>query len=176
MSKKVKNNITNPPPPTTSAGQILKNKIDIKGGKLLFEQRIDLGKIFQDTETAEIDKFDAVFKCLHGYKPAMLDYKKLLPYFFEIVESLRFWIETENEMLKYEPTNEELQAGIKELAAKIGEFGTIKSLAKNYATDPDTVLRWEYGKVFGILYTDLEEYKFQKKYNKIIENKYKSKK
>jgi len=148
------------------------SKIDIKGGKLTFGQRIELGKIFQSSEN-EIVKFEKVFECLHKFKPKATQYKKLLPYFQDIIEGIAFWIEKEQTMLKYEPTAEEMSAGIIELTKKIGEFGTIKALAKNYSKDPDEILEWEYGKVFGILYTDFEEYEFQKRYDKVIEKKYK---
>ena len=50
----------------------------------------------------------------------------------------------------------------------------IKALAKAYGKDPDEILRWQYGKVFGILYTDLEERKFEKKYQQQINGKSRS--
>ena len=34
--------------------------------------------------------------------------------------------------------------------------------------DPDEILEWDYAKVFGILYTDLEERKYETKLNKRI--------
>ncbi len=153
---------------------ILNNKIDIRAGKMTFGQRIELGKIFQ-SEESEVSKFELVFECLHEYRPDVKDYKKLFGYFEEIIEGVRFWIEHETALLKYEPTSEELSAGVKELSQRIGEFGTIKALAKNYSKDPDEILAWEYAKVFGILYTDLEESKYQRRYNKIMERKYKNK-
>jgi len=55
-------------------------------------------------------------------------------------------------------------------------MGTVKALAKAYAKDPDEIFKWKYSKVFGILYSDLEEHKFRQRYNKVIEQKYKSKK
>lgn len=158
-----------------NAEQVLKNKIDIEGGRLTFGQRIELGRIFQDTTTTEVEKFEKTFMCLHQYMPEVNDYKKLINYFQEIIDGLTYWITQEGEKLKYDPTPEEVSAGIKDLSAKIGEFGTIKALAKNYSRDPDEILQWEYGKVFGILYTDLEEHKYQEKYHKVLERKYKNK-
>ena len=99
------------------------------------------------------------------------DSKKILPYFKRIIEGLEFWSEQEQTLLKYEPSQEELRAGIKDFSKKVGEFSTIKALAKAYNKDPDDILKWEYGKVFGILYTDLEEFKFNKRYQKVIESK-----
>ena len=40
-----------------------KKKIDVKGGKLTFGQRIELGKIFQSEDT-EVRKFEKVLQLL----------------------------------------------------------------------------------------------------------------
>ena len=151
-----------------------KNKItqiDVKGGQLTFGQRIYLGKVFE-SEGTDFDKFIQTFEILHE-KPLKSQYKNLLNYFNEIIEGLIFWIEQENTKLKYTPTIEEKKAGVQEFSQKVGEFSTIKALAKAYSKDPDDILEWKYGKVFGILYTDLEEYKYNVRYNKIIEEKFK---
>lgn len=154
-----------------SANDILSNKIDIKAGKISFSQRIELGRILESDSCAAA-KFSDTFFCLFSYKPNVLEYKSLLGYFQEITEGVKYWIDQEA-LLKYEPTSEEMQAGITNLSKKIGEFGIIKALAKAYSKDPDDILAWEYGKVFGILYTDMEEHKYQRSYNKVIERKYK---
>lgn len=153
---------------------ILKNRIDVKAGKLTFGQRIALGKIIEKGGN-EYLMMKQIIKAMHDVDVKRKDIIRLKPYIVEIIEGLAYWIEKEIELLNYEPTAEEIQAGISELSGKIGNFGTIKSLAKNYSREPDEILKWEYGKVFGILYTDLEEYKFQKRYNKIIESKFKKK-
>jgi len=147
--------------------------IDIKGGKLTFGQRIELGKLYQ-SQVSEIEKFEQTFQILHQYTPKTRDYKSLINYFNQIIEGITHWIQQETTLLNYQPSPEEKQAGIKDFTAKVGEFTTIKALAKTYAKDPDEILEWEYGKVFGILYTDLEEYKFNQRYSKIIQAKYKT--
>ncbi|MDR1544949.1 MAG: hypothetical protein LBS50_11230 [Prevotellaceae bacterium] len=154
--------------------KILRKKIDVKAGKLTFEQRITLGKIFQSETDTEAGKFEKVFVCLHDYKPRVIDYKRLIDYFTEIVEGLKFWFEQEKTLLHYMPTMDEVSAGIEDYSKKVGEFGTVKAIAKQFGCDPDVVLKWEYAKVFGILYTDLEEFKFQKKFNQVLERKYKT--
>ncbi|MFV0392410.1 MAG: hypothetical protein ACK5KP_11105 [Paludibacteraceae bacterium] len=146
----------------------------MKAGKLTFGQRIALGKIIEKGGN-EYLMMKQIIKAMHDVDVKRKDIIRLKPYIVEIIEGLAYWIEKEIELLNYEPTAEEIQAGISELSGKIGNFGTIKSLAKNYSREPDEILKWEYGKVFGILYTDLEEYKFQKRYNKIIESKFKKK-
>lgn len=151
---------------------LIKNEIDIKGGKLTYSQRLDLQKIFSEC-TSELVIFERVFLCLYNFRPKYKQYKKLIPIFEGVIKGLEFWVERETNLLKYEPSIEEVQAGIKELSKKTGDFGTVKALAKAYNCDPDTILKWEYGKVFGILYTDLEEHKFQKRLHKVYESKFK---
>ena len=156
-----------PPPPANKLVHI-----NIKSGDMNFGQRIELGKIAA-MDCSELEKFEKVFICLHKFKPTLKECSDLLDYFTEIIEGLKFWIDQEITLLKYKPSIEEKRAGVKELSEKIGEFGTIKALAKAYGKDPDEILLWKYGKVFGILFTDLEEHKFQVRYNKVIESKFK---
>ncbi|MDR1454650.1 MAG: hypothetical protein LBJ01_03265 [Tannerella sp.] len=148
-------------------------RIDIRGGKLTYEQRIELGELFAGDKT-EVEKFKETFRILHEITPDFGDtegMKMYVEYFQQIMDGLRFWFEKEKLLLDYKPEPEEIRAGIRELSEKTGHFGTIKTLAKNYARDPDDILKWEYGKVFGILYTDLEEYKYQKRLYKQHETK-----
>ena len=148
-------------------------EIDVKTGEMTFGQRIELGQIFAG-ESSEVEKFEKTFLCLHNFKPRWYNRKKLMGYFTRIVEGIVFWSEQEATLLKYEPTPEEVRAGVTQYTSKIGELGTIKALAKTYGQNPDDILLWKYGKVFGILYTDLEEHKYQMRLNKVIEAKYKS--
>lgn len=154
------------------------NKIDISAGKMTYSQRIELGKILTNIATHEIEKLKQTIKCLHGFDLIIVPDNAVFyaDYFEQILEGILSWIEKEQTLLAYKPTPEEVKAGIKELSEKVGDFGTIKALAKAYHKDPDDILTWEYGKVFGILYTDFEEHKFSKRYEKVINDKYKSKK
>lgn len=147
------------------------SKIDIKAGEMTFGQRIELGKIFENQSLNDFQKFTKTFQCLYKYTPDITEVEKLSTHFEEIVTGLRSWIERENTMLQYTPTADEIRAGINELSKKIGEMGTIKALAKNYTTDPDEVLKWQYGKVFTILFTDLEEYKYRLRFEDVIRKK-----
>ena len=150
-----------------SAKQIIMSKIDIKAGDLTFGQRIELGQIMSNSVLSDLDKFERTFICLHNYKPKATEYSALINYFGDICNGIAFWTNQEATLLKYEPSAKEKRAGIKDLSLKTGDLGTIKALAKNYSQDPDDVLLWKYGKVFGILYTDLEEYKYQLKYSEL---------
>ena len=153
-----------------TAKSVIKSKIDIKAGEMTFNHRIELGKILSGNDS-EIVKFQKVFECLHNFTPMFTQYNLLLEYFKQIIEGLAYWIDVESKLLKYEPTAEEKQAGIKELSVKIGELGTIDALAEKYGIDPDEVLKWQYAKVFGILFSDLEKSKYQRKYHEVINKK-----
>ena len=149
--------------------------VDIKGGKLTFAQRIELGEIFGNGDMSEVEKFERAIKCIYGKKIKPNQYGQYVGKFRAIVEGLQYWCEVEARMLHSEPTTDERAAGIEEYSKNIGIFGTVKAIAKTFGQDPDDVLQWEYGKVFSILYTDLEDYKYQRRLNKVIERKYKFK-
>jgi hypothetical protein len=159
--------------PVKNVKTILSQKIDIKGGKLTYGQRIDLGIIFQASAT-RYETVRRVFECLHEYTPCIEDSVLLTEYFNEAADGLRYWVEQEK-LLKYEPALEEIRAGILSMFEEIGEFGTVKAIAKAYHIDPDDVLKWQYGKVFGILYTDMKELRFNRSLNKVLETKYRKK-
>jgi hypothetical protein len=147
-------------------------KVNVEGGELTFMQRIELGKII-GSEADPCRSLRDVMRCLHGVEVDFGDAKALrwyAAYFEEIVKGIAFWCDKEK-LLKYEPTPEEARAGIEQLSRNVGEYGTLVAIARSFAADPDEVLKWEYGKVFGILYTDCEQAKFQRRYQKIIEQK-----
>jgi NAD kinase len=147
-------------------------KIDIVGGQLTFEQRIELGRIISsggDNAQALLD----VMRCLHGVEVNFSNREELkwyIIYFEEVLKGIAFWVEQEKR-LKYEPTPEELQAGIEQMTKNIGEYATLLAIAQAYKRDPDEVLDWKYGKVFGILLADFEKAKFQRSLQGVYERK-----
>lgn len=134
-------------------------KIDVKAGDLTFGQRIELGYILQDPKTDEFDKMSAGLKAL-GYRS--VNPIKRVKYWKEVLEGMLYWAKRERE-LQYNPTAEEKAAGIHELSKLIGDMGTVLALAKDFSVDPDEVLRWKYGKVYNILYVNLQNYLFEKR-------------
>ena len=146
-------------------------RINIKGGELTYGQRIDLGELFAGGGT-EVDKFKEAIRILHGVTPDFGNAAELRDsweYYREITDGITFWADAEKRMLSYDPEPEELRAGIRELGDRIGVYGVITALAKDYGQDPDTILTWQYGKVFGILYADLETHKYQKRLHRQYE-------
>lgn len=147
-------------------------EIDIQGGDFTYAQRIELGQIFA-TEMEEYERYKAVFKCLHDKVPKATP--QTLDYLKRVVEGLAGWVEKENTLLNYEPTSEELKAGIKQLSEEVGTMGTVLALARSCFVEPDEVLKWKYSKVFGILLVDLKQHKYQRRFNNVLEDQYKAK-
>lgn len=133
-----------------------------------YGHRIELERIFT-SEERDYWKMSEAFSLFYGFSRKVLPMGMRLQVFESIAEGFRGWIEKERTLLDYQPSEEELRAGIRDLSAKVGNMTTVKALAKTYGTDPDTILQWPYSKVFILLYTDLEERKFEKKLSKEYE-------
>lgn len=151
-------------------------KIDIRGGKLTYGQRIELGEILAREGASISEKCTAVMRCLYPdwvqtLKKEQLFTKEVVACFEEVVDGLRYWMQREATMLAYQPTAEEIAAGINNLGKKLGPMMTVMTLAEKFGKDPDEILQWEYGKVFGLLYADLEGFKYQRNYRKVIESR-----
>lgn len=145
-------------------------KIDIRGGKLTYGQRIELGDILSKEDTSISEKYISTMKCLYPEWKQTFS-SKWVEWFEEVVEGVRYWMQREATMLAYQPTAEELAAGINNLGKKLGPMMTVMTLAEKFGRDPDEILQWDYGKVFGLLYADLEGFKYQKNYRKVMESK-----
>lgn len=153
-------------------GKIVVGSLDIEGGEFTYGNRIALGDILSDESRSEYQRLKAAFRELYGYSCRLLPLGMRVRALRRIVEGVTAWVRKEGEMLHYEPSAEEVAAGVGELTRRVGNFPTIKALAKAYGRDPDEVLAWDYAKVFGILHTDLEEHKYEERYSKIINDKY----
>lgn len=134
-----------------------------------YGHRVEFESIFTADDTSEYKKMCKAFKAMYGFSHRLLPMRLRAKVFDKIVRGFKNWIDREQQMLDYSPTEEERRAGIKELSEKVGQLSTIKALAKTYCTDPDKVLEWPYSKVFIILYTDIEERKYEKKLSKEYE-------
>lgn len=149
-------------------------EIDIKGGQMSYGERIELGNILSKKGLSNWARCRSTILCLHPEWDK--EYYNGLPMYYEkIIEGIEFWINRENTELRHEPREEEIQAGCKALALKLGAMATIKALATQYSQDPDNIPNWKYAKVFNLLYTDLEQYKFSEELRKRQERKNKAK-
>lgn len=147
-------------------------RVDIKAGELKYWQRIELGRILTSKELDDAQRFLKTMECMVERGLEVNEYVEAMAYFQEIVAGITLWIERENAELQYMPTNEELQAGIEELAKDVGDFGTANELAKNYGKTPEEVLDWEYHVVFAILRDDAKKNRYRTRLTKIINGKF----
>lgn len=146
-------------------------EIDIEAGDLTYGQRIELGRILSDATIGDVIRFKETFKCLYGRFPATFAIAAHIKEYDRIIQGVKHWIDIESQMLHYEPTQEELQAGVEQYHQAVGELSTLHSIARSFSVDPDVVYNWKYSKVFGILLNDLESYKYQQRLNKIYQRK-----
>ena len=154
-------------------GRYVFGRLDVEGGRFTYGNRIAVGIIFNNREMSDYKKLLALYKEFFGYTARVLPRRRRFAVLDRLSEGLQEWMAKERQMLHYEPKDEEKKAGIDEYSRKVGDMATIKALAKEYGQDPDSVLRWEYSKVFGILYANLEEHKYHERYQKVLDEKYK---
>ena len=145
-------------------------KVDIKGGQMTFGQRIELGRIVSDKDLSEYKKFRACMVCLDP-KWTVRDMPRSMKYWEAVLEGISYWVQREAVELKYNPTPEELAAGIEAFTLHTGEMTTIMAIAEQFNTDPDIILEWKYGKVFNILFTNLQAHLYRERLNKQLAKK-----
>lgn len=142
---------------------------DWEGDGFTYGMRVELGDIFGDEDKSEYKRLCEAFKVVYGFDRRILPMRKRIKVFDGIATGFAQWIDKERQLLDYTPSEEEIKAGIRDLSKKVGSMSTVKQLAKAYGADPDKVLDWPYSKVFAILYTDLEEKKYEAKLSKEYE-------
>lgn len=147
---------------------------DIKtDDRFTYGMRIELGKLLADEARSDVEKFVGTFECLYGKRPKARDYSRLLGRFETIVNDLIYWLESEQRLLSTTPTADELAAGYRDFATRVGELGTVVRLSKDYGVFPNEVLKRPYSEIFSILYTDCELGKYEKRYSDLLSKKYK---
>lgn len=132
-------------------------------GEFTYAQRIELGEVFQNDSLSDYRKMKAAWKVLYGWNARWMNPWRRKKAFERMLEGLKYWINLERENLKYDPTPEEQRAGLLRLSEQVGEMGTIKALAEKFGIDPDVILTWHWGKVYGLLFADLKETEFQRR-------------
>lgn len=152
-------------------GKFVIGRLDVAGGSFTYGNRIALGEIFRDEDRSSYRKMKDAFIELYGWSPLLIPLRRRVRVMTKMLEDIKGWLDRERQLLTFEPEPDQITAGIHELAKAVGDMGTVKAIAKAYSQDPDAVLKWEYAKVFGILFTDLEEHKYEKRYNKVIDEK-----
>lgn len=149
-------------------------KYIIKEGQFTFGQRIEMGKIVSNPKTTEWYKFKQMMTCLHPDYVVKYTVEEM-EYFEQILEGIKHWVKREKSELKYVPTPEEMAAGIEVLTLRVGEMSTISAMAEKFSRDPDDILEWKYGKVFNLLFTNLQSFLYRDRLDKQLKKKYESK-
>lgn len=132
-------------------------------GEFTYSQRIELGQVFQDDNLSGYGKLKQAWKVLYGWSPRWMNPWRRYKAFDRMLEGLKYWIDRERNTLHYEPTAEEHRAGLLNLSREVGELGTVKALAEKFGVDPDIILTWKWGKVYGMLYADMREAEYQRR-------------
>ncbi len=154
-------------------GKYTLGDFDMEGPEFTYERRIRLGEIFSDTRENAYKRLAEAFRELYGYKCTLLPIKARTRRLNAILDDFKAWLKKEAETLAYTPTADEEAAGLKTFSRAVGPLGTIHALAERFGKDPDEVLRWDYGKVYGILFTDLERVKYQRRLDRVTNDRYK---
>ncbi len=132
-------------------------------GEFTYAQRIELAEVFKNDSLSEYQKMKAAWRVLYGWSARWMNPWRRVKAFGRMLNGLQFWVKLERENLKYEPTPDELRAGLQRLSEQVGEMGTIKALAEKFGVDPDVILTWHWAKVYGLLYADLKESEYQRR-------------
>ncbi len=134
-----------------------------KDGEFSYGQRIAIGDILTDEGRTWYQRLKACWRELYGWNARLMPARMRVRRFGRLTEGLRYWVELEERTLNYKPTDQEQKAGLMRLNEEVGHMGTIKALAEKFGTDPDVILGWQWGKVYGILHADLKEAEYHQR-------------
>lgn len=132
-------------------------------GAFTYGQRIAVGDALADETKTWYERMKQAWRELYGWNARLMPPRMRARRFERMIDGLKYWIDVEAKTLHYEPTQEEKSAGIVRLNQEVGHIGTIKALAEKFACDPDTILTWQWAKIYGILHADLKEYQYHKR-------------
>lgn len=135
-----------------------------KDGEFSYGQRIAIGEILTQEDQSWYKRLKACWKELYGWNVRLLIPVLRVRALDRMTEGIRYWVELEEQTLKYDPTADEKRAGLMQLNQQVGHLGTIKALAEKFGKDPDDILKWQWGKVYGILLADLKEAEYQRRF------------
>lgn len=137
-------------------------------GTFSYAQRIAVGDILRDESLTMYQRLKACWRELYGWTARLMPPPMRVRRLDRMVDGLTYWAELECRTLDYKATPEEERAGLARLSGEVGHMGTVKALAQKFGRDPDEVLRWEWGKVYGILYADLKESEYQRRLSDLM--------
>ena len=144
--------------------------LDVRSDKFLLWHRLQLGEALSLQSEAAI--FEGVIRVLYAVNISPKHYRRFYNHVKDVLDGLAFWVEKEK-ALKYEPSQEERQAGIDQLGKKVKEFGTVDAIARRMHISHDDALKLPYATVYLMLLNDLEQSKFEKRLHNVYSKKHK---
>lgn len=87
-----------------------------------------------------------------------------------ILEKINTFLSGFKELYEYEPTPEEIEAGVEDLN-KLGSFYTVKKLSEKFGKHPDEILNWEAAIVYSFLKADAIDARISQNLQKIYQRK-----
>lgn len=87
-----------------------------------------------------------------------------------LLEKIDSFVKSFPELYEYEPTKEELEAGVEDLT-KLGSFYTVKKMSEKFQKHPDEILEWQAGVVYKFLQADAIDSRINRNLQKIYSRK-----
>lgn len=87
-----------------------------------------------------------------------------------LLEKIDTFVKSFPELYEYEPTREELEAGVDDLT-KLGSFYTVKKMSEKFQKHPDEILEWQAGIVYKFLQADAIDSRINRNLQKIYSRK-----
>lgn len=151
---------------------------DIESGRFYFGERIALGRICKravEQEAPDIEIAKDVIECLHDIRVSSFAAKLLMRYVERILNSFMAWMQREDAECYVPPQQEAMQAGVKTFAEEAGDMAAVVDLAEKYGWTFEQVYRMPYMDVFAIWKVEAAKARYQRRLDKVIESKIKSK-
>lgn len=151
----------------------MEKKIELRNvgtGDITYGERIQLEHILR-AEMGDYERIHAVIECLHDIDITPDNAVALAPYVERVLTDITGLIEREQKELYLPPTNEELEAGIEELAKACGEVGNTVNLAEKFQCTFEEIYKRPYLEIFAIQKVGVERTKYERRLNKVYSRK-----
>lgn len=150
-------------------------KRDVRGGDILFGERIMLVRILSNSEINDVQRACEALECLHNRKFSLYEALRLMDYANEIRDAVEYWLEQEEKECAIEPSVEAKKADVDKLGREVGDMGSVVSLCDRFAMTPAEVYKLPYLDVFTIWKVDAAVARYNRRLEKVREKQYKTK-
>lgn len=144
------------------------------GQKLMLQNELKKGNVNNSicniVAIYYMEEFDNELIDSEGLKLQHESFFELFSVALNLINQLKSINEMEAKRLSFKPSNEQLQAGIKDFDI-LGDFNTIDELSKYMRLTYEEIEKLEYNVVFAVLLKLNISSKFEKKYSEILSKK-----